>query len=50
LNEFLSSLARDGYDGTVTLELSPSALRIWNPRSAERKLKEAVDFVRKAIA
>ncbi len=50
LDEFLSSLARDGYDGAVTLELSPSALSIWNPRAAERKLKYAVEFVRKAIA
>ncbi len=50
LNEFLSLLVRDSYGGTVTLELSPSALHIWNPRSAEQKLKEAVDFVRKAIA
>lgn len=50
LSEFLSSLARDGYSGAVTLELSPSALSIWNPRAAERKLKDAVEFVRKAIA
>ncbi len=50
LVEFLRALARDGYAGQVTLELSPTALSIWNPRAAERKLKEAVEFVRNATA
>ncbi len=49
LVEFLRALARDGYAGPVTLELSPTALHIWNPRAAERKLREAVEFVRNAI-
>lgn len=50
LIDFLRALARDGYAGPVTFELSPFALGIWNPRVAERKLKEAVEFVRNAIA
>ena len=50
LIDFLRALARDGYTGPVTLELSPVALRIWNPRAAERKLKESVEFVRDTIA
>lgn len=50
LREFLRLLARDGYNGAVTLELSPFALNIWNPRVAERRLKESVEFVRQAIA
>lgn len=50
LCNLLRALARDGYAGPVTLELSPFALGIWNPRAAERKLKEAVEFVRNAIA
>ncbi|HEX7593634.1 MAG TPA: sugar phosphate isomerase/epimerase [Anaerolineae bacterium] len=50
LVDFLRALARDSYAGPVTLELSPAALSIWNPRVAERKLKEAVEFVRRAIA
>ncbi len=49
LVEFLRALARDGYVGPVTLELSPTALSIWNPWVAERKLKAAVEFVRRAI-
>ena len=50
LADFLRALARDGYAGPVTLELSPVALRIWNPRTVERKLKESIEFVRNAIA
>lgn len=49
LREFLGGLARDGYDGIVTLELSPMALSFWNPRAAERKLAEAVQYVQRAI-
>ncbi|HEX7588199.1 MAG TPA: TIM barrel protein, partial [Anaerolineae bacterium] len=49
LVEFLQALARDAYDGPITLELSPTALSIWNPRVAERKLKQAVEFVRQAV-
>jgi sugar phosphate isomerase/epimerase len=49
LREFLGGLARDGYEGLVTLELSPTALSIWNPRAAERKLAQALQYVRQAI-
>jgi sugar phosphate isomerase/epimerase len=47
---FLRALARDGYAGAVTLELSPLALHVWNPRAVERRLKASVEFVRGAIA
>ncbi|MDE3089361.1 MAG: sugar phosphate isomerase/epimerase [Chloroflexota bacterium] len=49
LREFLRALARDDYAGPITFELSPTALQIWNPRAAERILKEAVAFVRQAV-
>ena len=49
LVELLRALARDAYAGPITLELSPTALSIWNPRAAERKLKQAVEFVRQAV-
>jgi sugar phosphate isomerase/epimerase len=49
LVEFLHALARDSYGGPITLELSPTALSIWNPRTAERRLKQAVEFVRQAV-
>ena len=49
LVELLRALARDAYAGPITLELSPTALSIWNPRAAERKLKQAVKFIREAV-
>ena len=48
LREFVAMLAREGYQGAITFELSPTELRVWNPRTAENRLKEAVVFVRQA--
>lgn len=45
LRDFLSRLARDGYGGPITFELSPTSLNIWNPRAVERKLKACLAFV-----
>jgi sugar phosphate isomerase/epimerase len=50
LRDFLRLLTQEGYDGPVTFELSPTALQIWNPRAVERKLKEAIAFVRQATS
>ncbi|SRR5579875_911444 len=49
LRPFLASLARDGYDGLVTLELGPNEVGWWDRRHAERRLAQALDFVRSAI-
>ncbi len=49
LRELIRLLAQDGYAGPITLELSPTALSFWNPRAAERKLRESVEFVRQAV-
>lgn len=46
LKDLLRVLAREGYSGPITFELSPTALSIWNPRLVERKLKACVEFVR----
>ena len=37
---FLRQLAIDGYQGPITLELSPVALRVWWPPAAERRLRD----------
>jgi sugar phosphate isomerase/epimerase len=46
LRNFIAMLAREKYSGPMTFELSPTALNIWNPRAAEAKLKQCVEFVR----
>jgi hypothetical protein len=38
-----------GFDGTITYELSPLAVDALTPWRVEKKLKEAVAFVRDAI-
>lgn len=49
LRGFITMLVREEYAGPMTFELSPTALHIWNPRTAETKLKECVEFVRASI-
>ncbi len=39
-------LRTDGYVGAVTIEVSPIALRAWNPWAARRILARSVDLVR----
>jgi sugar phosphate isomerase/epimerase len=38
LDEFVVRLCSGGYEGPLTLELSPTALAIWSPREARRRL------------
>jgi len=46
LRDFLHQLGDLGYDGPITLELSPVSLRIWWPPAVRRKLGRAVAYVR----
>ncbi len=46
LGQFLAALARDGYRGDLSLEISPTSLGIWSPARARRNLTEAVAFTR----
>ncbi len=43
---FLRRLTADGYQGLVTLELSPVGLHIWWPPAAAHRLQQAVAWVR----
>jgi sugar phosphate isomerase/epimerase len=49
LEPLLEALASDGYDGIVTLEINPWALRAWTPGSALKRVKRAADYVRRAF-
>jgi sugar phosphate isomerase/epimerase len=46
LAEFLEALARDGYAGLVTLEVSPYHLHAWSLRQGRERLAESLAFVR----
>lgn len=50
LAPLLGLLARDGYDGLVTLEIHPREASFLSAGAALRRLKQALDFVRGAIA
>ena len=39
-------LRADGYSGAVTVEVSPVALRVWNPWAAQARLARSVQLVR----
>jgi sugar phosphate isomerase/epimerase len=49
LRRLLQELKMRGFDGTITYELSPLAVDALTPWRVEKKLKEAVAFVRDAI-
>jgi sugar phosphate isomerase/epimerase len=49
LDRFLRELRVRGYDGVITYELSPLAVQALTPWRVERRLREAVRFVRIAI-
>jgi sugar phosphate isomerase/epimerase len=42
-------LARSGYQGPVTLEVNPFALRFWWPRAIRRRMARAVHWFRAAL-
>ncbi len=50
LAQFLQGLAVDGFQGDITLELSPLSLEIWRPARALRHLAEAVATTRRLLA
>jgi sugar phosphate isomerase/epimerase len=49
LKQFLRELKVRGFDGTITYELSPLAVKALTPWRVDKKLKEAETFVRQAI-
>ncbi len=50
LRSFLGALAADDYGGLVTMEIHPWYVSQLSTAQAERKLRQAVDFVRAATA
>lgn len=50
LAALLGDLLASGYSGSLTLELSPTALRIWSPRAARERLIKAREWVEAAVA
>jgi sugar phosphate isomerase/epimerase len=48
LREFLDRLRTDGYQGLVTIEVSPFALQAWRPGRARAYLARCLDFIRGA--
>ena len=49
LADLLSRLAADGYCGSITLEISPIALRIWWPPGVKSRLARCVAYVHRAF-
>lgn len=49
LRALLRELKQRGYNGPITYELSPLAIHALTPWRVERKLRQAVEFVRSAI-
>jgi sugar phosphate isomerase/epimerase len=50
LRAFLARLAGDGYDGLMTLEVHPRYVGLVNTARAQRRMGQALAFVRSAIA
>ena len=49
LADLIHRLAADGYQGPITLELSPVALRIWWPPTVRRRLRQVVAWFREML-
>ena len=47
LEGFVSRLGQDDYEGLITIEVSPWALRVWFPERAKDYLRQTVSFVRR---
>lgn len=50
LAEFVRALLADGYAGIFTLEVSPTAIRVWNLAQTRQILARAIQFVRQLEA
>lgn len=50
LRELLRALKQRGYQGPITYELSPLAINALTPWRVEKKLRAAVEFVKKALS
>jgi len=50
LRDLLRSLATNGYEGPITLEVSPFALRFWWPPAVRRQLTRALGWMKQATA
>ena len=50
LADLLQELARQGYDGPLTMEINPFALHAWQPRVATVRMAELVAYVADALA
>jgi sugar phosphate isomerase/epimerase len=50
LAELVGTLAADGFEGRVILEINPVAARIWWPPAARRRLDRAAEWLRRAAA
>ncbi len=49
LLELIHRLKADSYEGLITLEISPVALKAWRPRRARENLIRCLDFVKGAL-
>jgi sugar phosphate isomerase/epimerase len=49
LRPMLAELGRSGYDGLITLELSPVALRFWSRAQTLRILQQSLSYCRQAL-
>ncbi|HEX8035417.1 MAG TPA: sugar phosphate isomerase/epimerase [Ktedonobacterales bacterium] len=49
LDRFLAALARDGYDGLVTVEVRPEEVGWFGRERHVRRMRQALDYVRAAI-
>lgn len=49
LDDFLALLAASKYQGLLTLEVSPFALRSWHPLERAERLEEALRFIRRGL-
>ena len=50
LGNFLRTLARDGYSGTISAELHPDALEFTDETAMRRHLRQTVEFCREHLA
>ena len=50
LHALLGAMAADGYDGLVTMEIHPTEMGLFGRPRHVRRLRQALDFVRAAIA